>query len=494
MGYALRLAMLAMLGLTLLQFLISAAFSALSAAPGLEFFKLIVATNLLFTSICGIVVFASAITEEKEVGSLGLLMMTGLTPLSTLLSKGVSKLLVGVALILAQLPFSILAVTLGGVGRMQIVAAYAAIVAYMFLVGNLALFFSVVCARTHKAMTFTFLALLGFNILVAIFPETRWLSPAIRVADILSTGFAGPVFSAFEWGCFGISAALFAVALAIFDSVSRNTGDCEAAPRSSLTINKKGFRVFPVPRAWKNALAWKEHYFTSGGSFGMTAVVLVVALSIAFSAVTRVYATGLSSLTPLFVGCSMMAIGTALLFFQCLYVSSTVLGAEVHEKTYSALALLPMTKRVLAYRKFQGAMLFALPSVACFFVGLVLAAINITPDELFSKDAFMFVGMAVPAVLQSVFYFYLTAYFSLKIRFGAFIVAAVAHLAIQLCLGFPAIMASMFAAAITSVLGDAWAQAGFLIVNTAFMFLICGFAIVLLHRVIGRELDVAAGA
>jgi hypothetical protein len=493
-AYALRLAMLGVLGLTLTQFLIAAAFNAQSSAPGLEFFRLIVGTNLFFISICGIVVFASAITEEKEVGSLGLLMMTGLTPLSTLLSKGASKLMVGVALILAQIPFSILSVTLGGVGRQQVLAAYAAIIAYVFLVGNVALFFSVVSARTPKAMSLTFIFLVFFNSIVPIYPATRFLSPGIRVADILSTGFAGPIIGHFEQGCLGIGSAFFALSLVIFNAAARNTGDCEAAPRASWTIRKKGFRILPVPRVWNNAIAWKEFHFATGGAPGIMCVAAIVVAAVAVTICIDATSLVPLAINPLHLGASMVVIGVVLLFCQLLYISSVILGAEVQGKTYPILALLPMNKLAMAYKKLLGALAFTSPSIICLVAGLVLLAASAEPDTALSQQAFFLVAGCVSGVGQCVFYYYLTVYFSMKIRFGAFIVAAIVFIIAQVCLGIPAMMVSLFSAAISSTIGKEWGGVGFLIANTFFTAMICGFAVLLIHRMIGRELDVAAGA
>ena len=52
--------------------------------------------------------------EEKEEQTLGLLRMTGLSPLSILLGKSTSRLCGALLLLAAQFPFTIFAVTLGG--------------------------------------------------------------------------------------------------------------------------------------------------------------------------------------------------------------------------------------------------------------------------------------------------------------------------------------------------------------------------------------------
>ena len=80
--------------------------------------------------------FATAITEEKEEGTLGLLKMAGISRVSILLGKSTSRLITAILLFLVQLPFTLLAITLGGVTLGQIFAAYWALLAYMLLVAH----------------------------------------------------------------------------------------------------------------------------------------------------------------------------------------------------------------------------------------------------------------------------------------------------------------------------------------------------------------------
>ena len=91
-------------------------------APGLHFLQEMVWLNLVFITLAGLSYFASAITEEKEEMMLGLLRMTDLNPVAILLGKSTSRLVGALLLLLVQVPFVLLAVTLGGVGLLQIAA------------------------------------------------------------------------------------------------------------------------------------------------------------------------------------------------------------------------------------------------------------------------------------------------------------------------------------------------------------------------------------
>src|SRR5437660_990082 len=101
-------------------------------AAGRDFFASVVTLNAILICIAMLSYFAGAITEEKEDGTLGLLRMTNLNPLTILLGKSTSRLCGGLLLLLVQFPFSLLAVTLGGLRWGQVSACYAILGAFLF--------------------------------------------------------------------------------------------------------------------------------------------------------------------------------------------------------------------------------------------------------------------------------------------------------------------------------------------------------------------------
>ncbi|MCA9111104.1 MAG: hypothetical protein KDA52_14225, partial [Planctomycetaceae bacterium] len=92
------------------------------SSPGLRFFELISFLNLALIVLAGSSYFATAITEEKEQGTLGLLHLAGVSPLGLLMGKSTSRLISVLLVFLGQLPFALLAITLGGVTAEQIIA------------------------------------------------------------------------------------------------------------------------------------------------------------------------------------------------------------------------------------------------------------------------------------------------------------------------------------------------------------------------------------
>ena len=67
---------------------------------GLSYLKTISLTNLFIITITGVVGFSSAITEEKEDDTLGLLLMSGISPTTLIFSKAISRTIRGLYLTL----------------------------------------------------------------------------------------------------------------------------------------------------------------------------------------------------------------------------------------------------------------------------------------------------------------------------------------------------------------------------------------------------------
>ena len=98
-----------------------------SAARGLssgaDLLGMIAWTDWVLINLLGVTAFASVITQEKEAMSLGLLRLAGFSPASLLLGKSVGLLLQALFLLIVQVPFCMLAITLGGVTLAQVLTA-----------------------------------------------------------------------------------------------------------------------------------------------------------------------------------------------------------------------------------------------------------------------------------------------------------------------------------------------------------------------------------
>ena len=128
-------------------------------APGLFFFSNILWLTLVLIVLAAVSVLSTAITEEKEEGTLGLLLLAGVSPLAVLLGKSMTRQFSIVLLLVVQFPFALLAIVLGGVTLNQIVSGYIALAAFLALVANLGLLSSVFCRRSGTAGMLTLLGL-----------------------------------------------------------------------------------------------------------------------------------------------------------------------------------------------------------------------------------------------------------------------------------------------------------------------------------------------
>ena len=117
-----------------------------------------------FATLAGPLMFATCITEEKEEQTLGLLRMANVGPLSLLLGKLAPRLASALLILIVQFPFTLLAITLGGVGWSQVFAAFCTLLAHVFLIANVGLFCSVVGRRTGSAVGLCAILLFGYLI------------------------------------------------------------------------------------------------------------------------------------------------------------------------------------------------------------------------------------------------------------------------------------------------------------------------------------------
>lgn len=420
-------------------------------APGLRFLTSMFWVNFLFITLAGLSYFASAITEEKEETMLGLLRMTGLNGVAILLGKSTSRLVGALLLLLVQIPFILLAVTLGGVGILQIAAAYGMLLAYLFLLCNLALLFSVVFRNTATAAGITLLFLLaffvgpywggaienslalhnhanpdigGWGILGTIFRFWRDATPFERVGTIFRTGFAGPVVGFQVVSNLIAGVALFLLAWLLFDTCTREEKD--AAPvRPSLWRRKSRRSRIPPWLVGAPAITWKDFTFISGGRPGLILKFAVLGLIVGVCNVILLESG--DEITPEVEGNVLIWVSVFATAVWLAVEASRIFKDELRWKTLSGLMMLPISVRQLAYRKVAGALAGTLPLLVCFVVGELIVphhpnnfrnGVSTAPEEY---------GVPILMVLQFILFLHLTAFLSLVLKRGALPLAIAIH-------------------------------------------------------------------
>ena len=465
--------------------------------PGLRFFGTVITIDLVFILLAGCGYFASAITEEKEEMTLGLLRMTNLNPLSILLGKSTSRLCGALLLLAAQLPFTMLAVTLGGISLGQIAAAYCTLGAFLIFLANLALLASVVCKRSPGAAAFTIVALVLFFAivpllnLIAHWPaqlglisgDAAWVSaldrlagfalaasPFQRVGEILATGFNDRIFGWQAGSNLALGSGCFLLAWAVFDRFCNEQP--ESAPRRGGVFRRRRFlRRLGAGRVWTRALAWKDFYFLAGGKIWMLQKYILYGLLLAgITGLAYPVFSGFGGNEPPleFYGFMMMWVSWLLFVLELAFIAASIFKTERQGQTLSTLAVLPMSMRRIALHKIIGILPALLPAVTYFVLGFVCVAKRIFEEvgtsHFTSHSDFVALLVIGYTLAQSVFFLYLTANLSLRVKRGA----------LPLAIGLQFILQLFLTTAAAALIRDEAAFAPLLIFTI--------FAIVLLHR------------
>ena len=408
-------------------------------APGLAFFRSVVWVNFLIICIAGLSYFSSSVTEEKEEGTLGLLRMTDLSPFAILLGKSTSRLIGGLLLLIVQVPFVMLAITMGGVSLDQVLKCYALLGAFLFFACNIGLLGSVIGRSTGSAAVIS--AVLGVaylfwpmavnGIVTDVLPSIGDLTPTLAnyldkaeaifftpsaIGKVLNTG-SGPVaIGGSILALLGGGIAAFLFARICFD---RFCGEESSVERKSKGPNKKqnlvtSIRLNRPGRAWSDAVAWRDFHYLHGGRRGLFIKLVVYSGLVVWFAVSifgKGWARGEDFFSLVFQGG--LVVGT----FDSLFSTSRIYRLERRDRTLSSLCLLPQDIEVLIRSKRRAVLLSLAP--AFFFV--VPSFLVLTYPFVWYQNSESFTaglsGIAF-TVAQVLLVHYLVALFSLKMKWG----------------------------------------------------------------------------
>lgn len=433
--------------LCLLEAMVEGAFR---SAPGLTFFSLLCYLNWFFIMMAGISFFATSITEEKEEDTLGLLKMAGVSPLGILMGKSTSRLISAALLLAIQIPFALLAITLGGVLRHQIVAAYLALAAFLIMLANVALFASVISKRSSNASSFVLLFILGILMgpwflywITYLLTDQGYIheggfthtclagtaqffidvSILSRISLICATGFDESAWSMQVLVNLGIGLAFFGLAWGTFERFTRDL--VGAMPQRGLIFKRTSrFRLFGASPVWKNAFAWKDFYFITGGRTH-------IALKAIFYPLLTV---SMSCLILYFEHQHYREVIGGVIFWTMLIAvlvemvvaSSRIFHDEIRWRTMSTLIMVPVSVARIGYSKLLGCLLSLLPAA---IIGSIGGLIILDDVIDFCREAFDETGFWY-FVLSCLLFLHLTALLSLFVKWGA---APLAFVTVVIC-------------------------------------------------------------
>ncbi len=405
-----------------------------SQAPGLNLFRMIVYTNIGFASLIVPMLFANAITEEKEERMLPLLQIAGVSPLTILVGKSLPRLTSVLLILVIQIPFSLLAITLGGVTFSQIIASYLAIAAYILFVGSLSLWCSVIFRITGNAIGLAGILILGYHLvplvayglLTAMSFSPNWsgiAKPALatlngywqttiftQISTIFVAGSA-PAFWTWQVGT-NLAAGMifFLLSWSTFNVFNRET---DTAPVRRKSRNKA--RRARTSRTWKSALVWKDFYFSAGGmKFAYAKIVLYAALValIAFVQANWDWRQIQPDMVANIVAWIMFFLFLPL---ELIRTISRTFESEVKEKTLSSLMMLPKTTRRIAYSKLLGGLLGLIPVLVFICLAFAVQPTMLGPfiRTLRSSEPVVTSLIAVNILAHMLLYLHLVAWLSI---------------------------------------------------------------------------------
>lgn len=513
--YLVRLGLVGTISLMLLTTWVS---SLMTNAPGLIFFTQVIYVDLIIIIGVGIAYFSSAITEEKEEMTLGLLIMTGLNPISILMGKSTSRMIGLIFLLLAQFPFTLLAITLGGVSMTQVLAAYVCLLSFAVFIGNLSLFCSVFCQRARGAAvlaTVFFILFLCLPLLFELFEEileSTWsnsagtiavlermgeksfaMNPFMRLEEIRWSGFAGSPVS-FQATSNVVGGCLFfLLSYAIFNWRTREQK--VAAPSRGIVLKAGGKgQWISAGRCWSKPLLWKDFNFLTGGKGAFIvktlALLLLGGVVYFYNYQWRRLNGGVSG----FEGRILRSTGEFILQFSWLACAlelaiqaGRVFKSEVKWGTHSSLMTLPLPPGSMVTQKIVGCLLGIIPYFVFLIIGMILV-----PSEVDSFFSALFRGDGEGLALLIIFFgafvlwLYLTAFYSLILKWGALPLALLTvFMGTQCVTSAIMIPMTMMSAMVSSFFDSIWP---FFFIITIFLTVLITF----LHRGIGKQLAKAA--
>jgi ABC-type transport system involved in multi-copper enzyme maturation permease subunit len=404
-------------------------------APGLQVFFIVMLVNLAGLVLGGLTAFCSAITEEKEDETLGLLRMTNLNSVSILFGKSLSRFVSAAFLIVAQIPFTMLCVTLGGVSAITILKGYEILLCTLFLLCNLGLLMSVIARKTAMAVALSlFVGVIWYAALPFYFAITLRVATmpsgllhevsghAIVLNPIMQLGtlvFGNPgggfpktlpdplLFHAIA------GTVCFLLAWALFGKFC--SGTQETAPRKKKAT--PGEKKLRIPRPGVLAIAWKDFWFLGGGRRGL--ILRYIAYALLIFGIVGAFLAEKSRLQSDDIGEMFMVFSLIGLGVEIILASARIFGSERKALTLSSLLTLPLPLGEIVRQKILGMLPPFIPALTFFAVGAVIAPSSVedffrdlTRGREFDTAMYFYLGMHI--VLLPL----LVCWMSLKIRRG----------------------------------------------------------------------------
>ena len=472
-------------------------------APGLDFFRWIAYTTLVFSTVAGATFFATAITEEKEEQTLDLLTLANIRPAALIAGKFLPRLINAVAILTVALPFTLLAITLGGVTWNQVWAAYWALLAHVVFMGSIGLFFSVVCRTSGVAITWSIAAMLAYYVLPPLIwsalpspgagsPRAAMMdfhtiievlaraSAFVRIGEILATGFAEGAFGVQVMGNLGTSAALIGLSWALF-AVFNRRGETGAAPLPALDRTLRFHRG--SRRSWTAPLVWKDFHYLAGGLEWM----LIRTISYALVSVVAAFAANdlqFDSELREALGYTLVVTMLIAVLGELTVLAARLFRAEIKEGTWPTLVVLPRPIPALAGAKLLGGLIGLGPALCLAALGVAIAPDAYAQELMTGTTLVQFIYLFLFYFAVFLVFLHLTALYSILLNAWAGVLLAAVTMWVGACFTGPLLfLPMMLIGAITGTASEWLGMAvGVTIYAAAFMGICFGLEVLIVQQ------------
>ncbi|MCM8532385.1 MAG: hypothetical protein NE330_14575 [Lentisphaeraceae bacterium] len=344
--------------------------------------------NFIYISIVSIKSFSAIIAEEKEQGTLGLLMITPRHPISLIAAKAVPLFFEVVASFLIELPFLLLCITLGGVELKQVLLLLLLIPFHAIFFASIAIYFSTISKDIKSAIALSSVFCGAFyvapsiidNLLRIFFPNFTNISFSELFAPFNSFTVLDKILN-FQGayrvlGAFAISITfLLFISLLICVKILKSMDLTTTAKEQNNTV--KSSSVKRKRRAWDNALVGKEFQLGGGKKSIFIKAIGYPILILAFAYISK------SLNQPEAIASIATVVFLALSGLELLVYAGQSFAVEHKEKQLSSLLSLQLSNTEIIFKKLKGAFILSLVPI-CFFLLCLF-----TPNEA-SKNILAF--------------------------------------------------------------------------------------------------------
>ena len=336
--------------LLLILFFFMVPFSASDPSSGLSFFRFLISLNFIYATFYACNTFASVISNEKEQGTLGLLMLTPRHPISIIAAKVIPPFTEVLFTFLIELPLLLICIALGGIDSEQIYQIIILLPIHTFFIMGVGVFFSNLLNSSKAAFSATFLCVVAFyfipitidqifKILGPAYPnlglheKLKFTNTTYLLFDILRFKDCWELIGYFAIFSFISTTFLIFISLKILERTNLTTS-------IKSTSNSKGKNsVNRIRRAWKTAIVGKDFHASGGKRFLILKVISYPLISLALIyAISDLKQSNLEDILSFLALIHLCAAAMEIL----LYASQTFFN-EVKQTQLSSLQMLPIS-------------------------------------------------------------------------------------------------------------------------------------------------------